>query len=1136
MPTSTVWRRGASFTGARSTSPARPTHHDIEPLSPGPPTTFDFAAPPPYSSQLYASDTSLNGLGLGLSHTENGTRSEVYPQELGIDSRGVARLHQRAYAGTGQDDRYRSPARTWERQRSLQTRDFHGSKVKHHTRSGSTIDDLASAAIANSPTFITGSPRPFDSNGSPIHARPSTSHISPSHFRDNSEPPAKRIKSERLPATEWAAARPVTSYEPSQLANGHTQEALDLLLGIKTEVNFKRNITPRLDHAQLHRNNDSEQSIHSPFAGRPTSGHHPNNHSPDAMILDHAEFVVDDQPSLRGFASSTTAHGASDAIEENGNLDKFESQSTPTPEGSAEVLNVKKVRRLKPEQIQAEVCAKCGKQEQRISDDEGSISWIQCNGCNRWFHSLCAGIMGKAEARAVDKFICKPCEPDHGETTYVRTSSRARTAIDYAGLNQGVIKSSVETSLHHYIQPFKTNKLKIQPDDFARIRPELLTVDFFNNFDNMKRPFVVPAEWNPRFGMERHTEADRPEHTEGDICFDSQGKETEQDIAAENPTSSENVIDCEQDLLDMVMPRDLTVTKVADLVGREVTLPGVIDVKSQQTKGVWTLGKWADYYEETTEKPVRNVISLEVSETALGRVLRRPKVVRDLDLEDHVWSSDDFPDKKKKSVKFYCLMSVADSYTDFHIDFGGSSVYYHILKGTKTFFFIPPEDKYLKKYEDWCNSSSQDTTWLGDLCNGNVTRVDLHEGDTAFIPAGWIHSVWTPEDSLVIGGNFLTHTDYELQFKVANVEKNTNVGLSFRYPFFQKVMWHTLLTYLAEDPLPEDVLADFEDDEEFTFLRANPVWHEVDELITNGEPGSAGFNYRFYPKSEMKGLPALRDYLYRTARIAADLPVNNVTKKGIDSVKRSVPREYGDPMTLIKHFAIWCAWKTGGVKVPAWVHSDEIDSSEYERTLKKPKPTNHRIPGERSSSRRIAQQQVQEAQEQLAQPELSEIHQNAQLDQELVSSSVVMPYKPEEAADTIRKPRIPSTKTITARQACDACRKRRIRCRHKEGSLSNGKSPLSRSVSPLNPIGEFIPPSNGNANGIETMPQQTGDPSTYSLAQAALASLEAPAVDLSYNSISGQSPPSGKKSRSKACDECRKSKVCISCVHLYSSC
>jgi len=34
-------------------------------------------------------------------------------------------------------------------------------------------------------------------------------------------------------------------------------------------------------------------------------------------------------------------------------------------------------------------------------------------------------------------------------------------------------------------------------------------------------------------------------------------------------------------------------------------------------------------------------------------------------------------------VQKYCLMSVKGCYTDFHIDFGGTSVWYHILTGSK---------------------------------------------------------------------------------------------------------------------------------------------------------------------------------------------------------------------------------------------------------------------------------------------------------------------------------------------------------------------------------------------------------------------------------------------------------------------
>ena len=31
----------------------------------------------------------------------------------------------------------------------------------------------------------------------------------------------------------------------------------------------------------------------------------------------------------------------------------------------------------------------------------------------------------------------------------------------------------------------------------------------------------------------------------------------------------------------------------------------------------------------------------------------------------------------------YCLMSVGGCYTDFHVDFGGTSVWYHLIRGEK---------------------------------------------------------------------------------------------------------------------------------------------------------------------------------------------------------------------------------------------------------------------------------------------------------------------------------------------------------------------------------------------------------------------------------------------------------------------
>ncbi|EXJ76391.1 uncharacterized protein A1O5_00899 [Cladophialophora psammophila CBS 110553] len=1106
MPTSTVWRRSHDLAGPQGASPLRPSAEFIERLSPDPifgSPTFDYPShllrPSPESG------FSLRGLGLSDIGTLKTNESAAQPDHLYYDHNGAVHVAGRTKGGAGtHNGRARVGSLDWATRNAhpasgfLQdSRRIHG---KGHTRSGSTIDDLATAAIATSPVLAEASTFSLLNGSSNTATRPSTSYIRRySHDGPSNGPPAKRIKSERLPSFEWSprAERPKTSGGYSSKPEVDHEDAL-LLLELKNEVNFKNlTNTPKLDTMPEHQLSTSPTSPQSPSTLRnpqrsPTTQLHQSmksrsgeqyifeglSNQGDVLVADgpesiHIEAAIGEMVRDAQARGTRETHAAADSLppvaEEP--LESTLAETEPLP---------KKHRQIRPEQ-QAEVCAACQRlQLDTVDDDDTSTFWISCNACKRWFHAECAGFKTKAEARGVDKYICKDCEPIHGPTTYVRKSSRPRTAIDYAGLNQGVVKSSAETSTHHYIQRLKEGKMNVLPDDFARIRPELLTMEFMESFEGFKRPFVVPAEWNPRFGVrpvpvERDSDPPAKDSTTFTL-INSAGGEAGSDTASPPEVDEEEVIDCGQDLLDMVIPRELTVRKVAELCGPEESVP-VIDVKSQETKGHFTLQQWADYYELEGEKPIRNVISLEVSHTPLGRLIRRPKVVRDLDLDDHVWEADAETRIKKKPVSFYCLMSAADSYTDFHIDFGGSSVYYHILRGRKTFFFIPPEDKYLKKYEEWCNSDSQNETWLGDLCGGNCTRVDLHEGDTAFIPAGWIHSVWTPEDSLVIGGNYLTRLDYDMQCKVVNIEKVTKVAPKFRYPYFQKVMWYALIKYLDEDPLPEEVLNDFHDDPDYVFLRANPIWHEVGEFENTAEPGDPAYNSRYYPKSEVSGWPALRDFLYRTARIDAGLPVPDITKRQIDAVKASIPKGYGDPLVMIKNFAIWCAWKIGNTTAPDWVYSDfDLDLEEAE-TAKKPEPI--RPSGERSSPRKAAQAQAQ----------------------------VQAQAKAQTPAKT-------GPRGNGLRVACEPCRKRRIKCRHKSGGETPRRTPEIRPRSfsstdhhPLAGAGAFTNGTMGDALSPEArISDGVGTEVTQSDPQS-----------------------SSKKSRSKACEDCRKSKR--RCVH-----
>jgi JmjC domain, hydroxylase/Jumonji helical domain len=212
------------------------------------------------------------------------------------------------------------------------------------------------------------------------------------------------------------------------------------------------------------------------------------------------------------------------------------------------------------------------------------------------------------------------------------------------------------------------------------------------------------------------------------------------------------------------------------------------------------------------------ISSLEVSSSELGAQVVRPKFVRELDLIEKVWPSHLRPTSPESAnpnhaavvlptanntpssiifpkVTLYCLMSVARSYTDFHVDFGGSSVFYHILRGNKTFLFIEPNQTNLRRYEAWCGDSDQSRRFLGEEVKECI-RVDLSAGDTMIIPSGWIHAVYTPTDSLVLGGNFLTQLHIPSQLHIANIEMRTRVPKKFRFPFFDMAMWYTAIYYL----------------------------------------------------------------------------------------------------------------------------------------------------------------------------------------------------------------------------------------------------------------------------------------------------------------------------------------------------
>ena len=125
------------------------------------------------------------------------------------------------------------------------------------------------------------------------------------------------------------------------------------------------------------------------------------------------------------------------------------------------------------------------------------------------------------------------------------------------------------------------------------------------------------------------------------------------------------------------------------------------------------------------------------------------------------------------------------------------------------FWLLPPTESHLRLYEEWNLAGRQNECFFADLCAfDDCQMVVLEPGVTFFLPSGWIHAVYTMEDSLVFGGNFLHSFHIPLQIHVWTMERKLRVPDRFRYPYFIQSLWYLIeryvqilvgLTFIAED-------------------------------------------------------------------------------------------------------------------------------------------------------------------------------------------------------------------------------------------------------------------------------------------------------------------------------------------------
>ncbi|EGT52239.1 hypothetical protein CAEBREN_21645 [Caenorhabditis brenneri] len=183
----------------------------------------------------------------------------------------------------------------------------------------------------------------------------------------------------------------------------------------------------------------------------------------------------------------------------------------------------------------------------------------------------------------------------------------------------------------------------------------------------------------------------------------------------------------------------------------------------------------------TQRTDIINSITLEFSNEKLNDVFRVPSFVSEHSMIQKLM--DVLTGIRRKSKKVlrmletmpqytkFLLLSMKGSFTDVHIDFSGSSVFYHVVKGQKVFYVAPFNEENFEIFKK-SQLDSNDNRWIGDILWDKFQRIVIGEGETAFIPGGYLHFVFTPEDSIVIGGNFLMEKFLKRQFDITLHEES----------------------------------------------------------------------------------------------------------------------------------------------------------------------------------------------------------------------------------------------------------------------------------------------------------------------------------------------------------------------------
>ncbi|CAG2121017.1 unnamed protein product, partial [Medioppia subpectinata] len=324
---------------------------------------------------------------------------------------------------------------------------------------------------------------------------------------------------------------------------------------------------------------------------------------------------------------------------------------------------------------------------------------IQCDHCKEWFHGLCVSLY-EFESEEIDRFYCTACHSL--DNSLVLVPKAVTNNWRHNPTEPNPTEKAIQSGTQLFISNLKNKKFtdaKTDPSVVRRMRGQQLTLK------ELKRPFNRELNYSLN---KKFTDA----KTDPSVVRRMRGQQLTLKELLLNGFKVPILIET-KDGLELTVPtkEEFGYRNLLDHYKADYMLD-VIDVKRQMNIKMRVqdfVDKHSVEYERRSH--VYNCISLEVSNNSLSGSVRAPNIVHKLSWVDNYWPAVE----SRPTVSKYCLISMKDSFTDFHIDFGGTSVWYHVLSGEKVFFIIKPTKQNLEQYEKWMSSPTSTDRFLPDI-------------------------------------------------------------------------------------------------------------------------------------------------------------------------------------------------------------------------------------------------------------------------------------------------------------------------------------------------------------------------------------------------------------------------------------